>query len=397
MALIRFGVAPDHPEVKNCITTFNKVGSHERVEFIGNTRLGSDVSLSDLLSHYHAVLCTYGAARDRKLNIPGESRGKGVVSARDIVSLYNGVPDHDVSSLQTCLDTDTVAIVGVGNVALDVARLILAPVDTLRHTDVSETWLEMRSKSRVKKVVVLGRRGPLNVSFTIKELREMIKLPQVNTVIHPTDFDGVNNQLGSLERPRKRLTELLLKNVGNSVDVRNRSWELKLWRTPVQVLTDADDSVTGVECRDTRDADTTETVECGLLVKSVGYSSVCADLQLPWDDQRDLVTNEDGRVPSVPGLYVAGWLGTGPRGVIIDTMNTAFRVAGHLVTDINTPPGSTLPEKMGRAGLESKLGEATSWADWEKIDKEEILRGEKLGKARLKMDNVQEMLNIIRK
>ena len=170
--------------------------------FLGNTRLGQDVSLSALLANYHAVLCTYGAAEDRLLGIPGESLA-GVVSARDLVSLYNGAPDSNLSLAASSLDTDTVAVVGMGNVALDVARLILAPVDVLRKTDVSDTWLEMRANSRVKRVVVIGRRGPLNVSFTIKELREMIKLPAVQSVINPSDFEGVKEQLKSLERPRK--------------------------------------------------------------------------------------------------------------------------------------------------------------------------------------------------
>ena len=148
------------------------------------------------------MLCTYGAAEDRVLGIPGEFLA-GAVSARDLVSLYNGAPDSDLSPAASSLDTDTVAIMGMGNVALDVARPILAPVDVLRKTDVSDTWLEMRAKSRVKRVVVIGRRGPLNVSFTIKELREMIKLPAVQSVINPSDFEGVKEQLKSLERPRK--------------------------------------------------------------------------------------------------------------------------------------------------------------------------------------------------
>ena len=368
-----------------------QVGESSRVTFLGNTRLGQDVSLSALLANYHAVLCTYGAAEDRVLGIPGESLA-GVVSARDLVSLYNGAPDSDLSLSTSSLDTDTVAIVGMGNVALDVARLILAPVDVLRKTDVSDTWLEMRARSRVKRVVVIGRRGPLNVSFTIKELREMIKLSAVQSVINPSDFEGVQEQLKSLERPRKRLTELLLKTMKSDQGSQEQAWELKLWRSPVSVL--GEERVTGLELRNTRDSDVTERLECGLVVRSVGYSSVQADPQLPWDDTKRVISNEDGRARGCPGLYTAGWLGTGPRGVIIDTMNTAFRVAASLVSDLG---GQQLTERPGLEGLgEAVRVGATSWADWQSLDTEELRRGEAKDKARDKIVRVQEMMEVIR-
>ena len=323
--------------------------------------------------------------------IPGESRG-GVVSARDLVSLYNGSPDSDLSLAASSLDTDTVAIVGMGNVALDVARLILAPVDVLRKTDVSDTWLEMRAKSRVRRVVVIGRRGALNVSFTIKELREMIKLDSVQSVINPSDFEGVQEQLASLERPRKRLTELLLKTIKTGQVSKDQQWELKLWRSPVSVL--GDERVTGLELRDTRDRGVTERLECGLVVRSVGYSSVRADPQLPWDDTKRVISNEAGRARGCPGLYTAGWLGTGPRGVIIDTMNTAFRVAASLVTDLGS---QQLGQRPGLEGLDEAVREgATSWADWQRLDREEVRRGEVKGKLRDKIVSVQEMMEVIR-
>lgn len=385
--LVRYGVAPDHPEVKNCITTFNKVGSNDRVNFVGNTRLGQDVMLSDLLANYHAVLCTYGVDKDRSLNIPGESLS-GVLSARDLVSLYNGAPDSNTLH-STCLNTESVAIIGVGNVALDVARLILAPVDSLRKTDVSDTWLQMRSESRVKRVVIIGRRGPLNVSFTIKELREMIKLKHVNTIMNEADFNGVQEQLATLERPRKRLTELMLKSKSQGTYSEDQSWELKLWRTPNEIL--GKDSVTGLKICNTKDPSISEIVECGLVVRSVGYSSSQADPQLPWDSSKSVMANKDGRAG--PGLYTAGWLATGPRGVIIDTMNTAFKVAANIASDLN---GRNLEEKKGRISLEKKLVKSTSWEDWEKIDKEEVRRGEIVGKSREKIVSPQEMIKIIK-
>ena len=389
--LVRYGVAPDHPEVKNCISTFTKVGLQDRVEFLGNTALGRDVRLADLLENYHAVLCTYGASQDRVLGVPGENL-ENVVSARDLVSVYNGAPGSEGTKVN--LDTDTVAIIGVGNVALDVARMILAPVEELRKTDVTDAWLELRAASRVKRVVIIGRRGPLNVSFTIKELREMIKLPGVSTNLRPEDFEGIQAELSKLERPRKRLTELLLKSLQPppAEVATQQSWELRLWRSPVSVLGDEMGRVRGLELGDTRDPDLRETLECGTLVRSVGYISTCQDSDLPFHPERHLIPNTEGRVSQCPGLYTAGWLGTGPRGVIIDTMNTAFRVAANIVSDLKA---QNLPNKPGMTGLKASLENRTSWEDWKLLDEEEIRRGQLKGKLRDKIVSVEEMLEFI--
>ena len=388
--LVRYGVAPDHPEVKNCISSFTKVGLHERVEFLGNTALGREVGLAELLENYHAVLCTYGASKDRELGLPGENL-QNVISARDLVSVYNGAPGSEETKVN--LDTDTVAIIGVGNVALDVARMILAPVEDLRKTDVTDAWLELRAASRVKRVVVIGRRGPLNVSFTIKELREMIKLPGVATNLRAEDFAGVQSELGKLERPRKRLTELLLKSLQAPAKTdAQQAWELRLWRTPGSVLADEAGRVRGLELGDTRDPDLRETLQCGTVVRSVGYISTAEDPDLPFHPDRHLVPNTEGRVSQCPGLYTAGWLGTGPRGVIIDTMNTAFRVAANIVSDLKA---QNLTHKPGMAGLQASLENRTSWDDWKLLDEEEIRRGQLKGKLRDKIVSVEEMLEFI--
>ena len=388
--LVRYGVAPDHPEVKNCISTFTKVGLHERVEFLGNTALGREVRLAELLENYHAVLCTYGASLDRELGLPGESL-QNVISARDLVSVYNGAPGSSATKVN--LDTDTVAIIGVGNVALDVARMILAPLEELSKTDVTDAWLELRAASRVKRVVIIGRRGPLNVSFTIKELREMIKLPGVATNLRAEDFAGVQSELSKLERPRKRLTELLLKSLQPPAEVAApQSWELRLWRRPLALLGDETDRVAGLELGDPREPELREVLQCGTVVRSVGYMSRPQDPDLPFHPERHLVPNTEGRVSQCPGLYTAGWLGTGPRGVIIDTMNTAFRVAANIVADLKA---QNLPNKPGMAGLKASLENRTSWEDWKLLDEEEIRRGQLKGKLRDKIVSVEEMLEFI--
>jgi len=395
--LVRFGVAPDHPEVKNCISTFNKTVSNPAVTYYGNMCLGKDINLEDLRANYNSVLLTYGADENRTLGIPGEDL-ENVMAAKDVVSLYNGVPGYQ--DLKVNLDTDTVLVIGIGNVALDVVRMLLTPVDQLRKTDTTDAWLEQLVKSRVEKVVVAGRRGPLQVSFTIKELRELLKLDGVRTMVRKEDLVGVREALATVGRPRKRLTELLLK-AGEQQTMKKeagKEWQLKLFRSPLQFLSDDGQSskvssaVLGVNRAvgdQVEDTGEKEIINTGLVLRSIGYKSVSVDASLPFDTGRGIVPNVEGRVIGEEGLYVAGWLATGPRGVIIDTMNTAFRVASLMAEDLKS---KALPEVEGREGLQLHQSKNVSWEDWEKIDTEESKRGEAVGKPREKIWTVEEML-----
>jgi len=406
--LVRYGVAPDHHEVKNCITTFTKTALSSNVNFIGNTALGRDVSLDKLESNYHAVLLTYGTEEDRLLGVEGEQLDN-VIPARDLVSHYNGLPGYQDMFIN--LDTDTVMIVGVGNVALDVARMILTPIDKLRQTDVTEAWLEQRVSSRVKRVVLVGRRGPLEVSFTIKELRELIKLDTARPIFSKDDYDGIREHVATLDRPRKRLTELLLKTALDNQDKKTQQrwdqasmeWQLKLFRSPLRFLagidgTSVNSAVLGVNRSDGKGGvepvGREEILDCGLVLRSVGFKSVRADSGLPFDERRGVVPNKNGRVEGRPGLYAAGWVGTGPRGVIIDTMNMAFKVGSVIVEDIKS---LDMEEKLGRIGMGECLEMSTSWEDWIKIDMEESRRGEERGKPREKIFKIDEMLDIVRR
>jgi len=403
--LVRFGVAPDHPDVKNCISTFTKTAELPNVNFFGNTGLGSDISLDELRSCYNSVLLTYGAEEDRELGIPGEHL-RHVTAARSVVSMYNGLPGYQ--DLDVNLDTDTVVVVGIGNVAVDIARMILTPVDILRKYDTTECWLEKLVESRVKRVVLVGRRGPLNVSFTIKELRELVKLEGTRPVLHTEQYLPIKDIVPTLQRPRKRLIELLVKTALDPADkktkarwdVAEKEWELKLFRSPVEFIAGSDgESVAGVQLavnapageESVQQTDQTETIETGLVLRSIGYKSVQAEANLPFDAKKGVVPNEGGRVE--PGLYTAGWLATGPRGVIIDTMNTAFKVGANIVEDLSS---SATNEKPGRAGM-GALASSTSWSDWETLDRLEEQEGHKTGKLREKILSVPEMLQVLGK
>ncbi|KAM6050557.1 NADPH:adrenodoxin oxidoreductase, mitochondrial isoform 2-T2 [Chlamydotis macqueenii] len=324
--LVRFGVAPDHPEVKNVINTFTQTARSERCAYYGNVTVGRDVTVTELRQAYHAVVLSYGAEDNRVLGIPGENL-PGVYSARAFVGWYNGLPEN--RDLKPDLSCETAVILGHGNVALDIARILLSPLRLLRKTDITDSSLAALACSKVKRVWLVGRRGPLQVAFTIKELREMINLPGTRPVLNPADFTGLENAVKDAPRPRKRLTELMIKTAlekpaektvaraGATQGAPPREWGLKFQRSPQEVLPTAD----GRRARGVRVALTrlegsgdsakavptgdVEELECGLVLSSIGYQSLPLDSAVPFDTQRGVIPNSSGRVEGVPGLLSA--------------------------------------------------------------------------------------------
>lgn len=406
--LVRFGVAPDHPEVKNVIHTFTKTAEQKNVRFLGNINLGTDVSVKELQNAYHSVLLTYGADENRRLNIPGENLDN-VLSARNVVGWYNGTPWD--KNLKIDLSGDTAAIIGQGNVAMDVARILLTPIDELKSTDITQYALEQIAASRIKKVHLIGRRGPLQAAFTIKELREMLKLNGLNTSFNRDDFFGIDKLVHSLPRPKKRITELML----NSIDVKKpgatKDFVLNFLRSPVEFLPKAGQSERSqVGCvklaiNILRGEDYTkevaiatsqiEALDCDLAITSIGYKSVQADNEIPFDQKKGVVINSNYKV--VDNFYASGWLATGPTGVILTTMSNAFATADVMMKEINSAIDK-LPLKPGFEVIEHALKarnvQMVTWKDWEKIDEYEQQEGKKVGKPREKIVDIQEMLKI---
>ncbi|XP_033923253.1 NADPH:adrenodoxin oxidoreductase, mitochondrial isoform X2 [Melopsittacus undulatus] len=412
--LVRFGVAPDHPEVKNVINTFTQTARSGRCAYHGNVTIGRDVTVAELQQAYHAVVLSYGAEDNRVLGIPGENLS-GVHSARAFVGWYNGLPENQ--DLNPDLSCETALILGHGNVALDIARILLSPLQLLRKTDITDGSLAALACSKVKRVWLVGRRGPLQVAFTIKELREMINLPGARPVLNPADFTGLEDAVKDAPRPRKRLTELMIKTALEKPlekpleTVSPREWGLKFQRSPQEVLPTADGSrARGVRMALTRlegSGDSAkaiptgdmEELECGLVVSSIGYRSLPLDPAVPFDTQRGIIPNSSGRVEGVPGLYCSGWVKRGPTGVIITTMNDSFDTAQSVLEDLQ---GGVLDVSTSREGfgamesiLRSRGVRPVSFSDWEKIDAAEVARGKAAGKPREKIVDLQEMLRII--
>jgi adrenodoxin-NADP+ reductase len=415
--LVRYGVAPDHPDVKNVETTFTKVAHDDRVRFVGNVAVGQDVKVAELRQAYDAVVLSYGAGKDRILDIPGEN-SDNVLSARNFVGFYNGLPED--KDLTISLDCEEAVIVGLGNVAIDVARVLTTPVDQLRGTDITEAALDKLSKSRIKRVYLVGRRGPLQVAFTIKELREMLHIQGCQPCFDQNDFVGMSNDLiQNLKRPRKRLTELLFKAISEAptqkqLDIRGanpeKEWHLKLLRSPLEIHSDHNNSVASMtlginqlvgnemtESQVVKAKGTSERIDCGLVLRSIGYQSVRVEDGIPYDEKKGIVPNVDGKVET--GLYCSGWLATGPRGVIADTMNEAFKVGQTITNDLKE-----LQEASAKKGFSviadlfrQRNVRPVNFGDWEKIDAKEKALGETSGKPREKFTDVNDMISHLEK
>ncbi|CBX99075.1 hypothetical protein LEMA_P083140.1 [Plenodomus lingam JN3] len=349
--LVRFGVAPDHPEVKNCQDTFEEVAQSPRFNYIGNVRVGPDVELTQMRPHYDAMLFSYGASEDRKLGIPGEDL-PGVYSAREFVGWYNGLPEFQ--GLEPNLTAGEQAVViGQGNVALDVARILLSPVDKLARTDIAEQAIQTLSESKVRSVRIVGRRGPLQVAFTAKEARELMHIPSV--AFEPIDRSFYPRDM-KLPRVQKRIGDILLKGSDATLQETPRSWALEFLKAP-KVMHSTSNHLSSIAFTKQQFAidpmdpaarviptDEEAMMDASLAFRSVGYKSTAlpglSDIGVPFDNKMGIIPNDIyGRIISpslgpgeltaghVPGLYCAGWVKRGPTGVIASTMQDAFTSA----------------------------------------------------------------------
>ncbi|RMZ70060.1 hypothetical protein GMOD_00000105 [Pyrenophora seminiperda CCB06] len=431
--LVRYGVAPDHPEVKNCQDTFEEAAQSPRFNYVGNVKVGHDIELAKMKPHYDAILFSYGASEDKQLGIPGEDL-PGVYSARSFVAWYNGLPQFQ--DLDPNLQAGEQAVViGQGNVALDVARILLTPVDVLRKTDMAEQAIQTLSESKVRSVRVVGRRGPIQAAFTVKEARELMNLPSV--AFEPIDRTLYPTDIKKLPRVQKRIAEVLLKGSKTDIQEASRKWTLDFMRAPKSMHANAGrlSSLTFTKQQFVPDGDpfsqttrvmpTNEetSLEASLAFRSVGYKSTAlpglSDIGVPFDEKLGIIPNDMyGRIitPSagpgnltaghVSGLYCAGWVKRGPTGVIASTMQDAFASADVIAQDwdanvpfLNDKSGDNQSSGLGWHGIkeevERKGVRPLSWSDWKKIDEAERARGKAKGKEREKFQSVEDMLRIV--
>ncbi|XP_078439443.1 pyridine nucleotide-disulfide oxidoreductase family protein [Wolffia australiana] len=416
--LVRTGVAPDHQETKIVINQFSRTASNERCSFFGNLSLGRDISLSELRDIYDIVVLAYGAESDRTLNIPGEDL-PNIHSAREFVWWYNGHPDCSNMS-PNIQSTDTAIILGQGNVALDIARILLRPTRELETTDMADYALEALHRSSIRKVLLIGRRGPAQAACTAKELREILSIKDLRVHIKKRDLltSSADEEELNNDRRQRRVYELLAKASSSLHSVTSTQKELHFifFRKPHQFLPSFDNRVRGVSFEKTclaKDFESGkrfavgtgqfEELDAGLVLKSIGYKSVSVP-GLAFDKQRGVVPNIKGRVVKANsdqtvlenGLYVVGWLKRGPTGIIATNLYCAEETVESVLEDLEK--GTERKRKQGRPGLvellESRDIQYVTFMGWEKIDMKEKAEGIRRNRPRIKITEWGELLRV---
>jgi ferredoxin--NADP+ reductase len=367
--LVRYGVAPDHKSIKSIATYLRKVLESPGVNFLGGVHLGSDVTRSELLAAYDAVVYATGAMRDRRLGIPGEDL-PGSVAATDFVNWYCGHPD--IAPDAFTLDAESVAVIGVGNVAVDVARILARDPFELRETDIPAPVLDALHASKVREVHMIGRRGPAHAKFTTKELRELGELPGVDVVVEPGEldlnaFDSSGEGASLVETDRRVRGNLVaMRPWAASAAGAGRRLTLRFWLRPVEIH--GSERARSITLERTRLSESgrlvgtgdMETLDAQLVLRSVGYQSVPLS-GVPFDEGSCTVPNSGGRVLGpdgsispgeavLPGEYVAGWLKRGPTGVIGTNKSDAAETVRALLQDLADGPGPD-DAPLPRAGL----------------------------------------------
>lgn len=388
--LIRYGVAPDHHKIKNVARALQPALEHSAVRFLGGVELGRDITREELRSCYDAVIYSTGAAVDRRLGIPGEDL-PGSCSSTEFVNWYSGHPD---AAQPLSLDIDAVAVIGVGNVAVDVARVLAVPVEHLVATDVPTDVLEVLRASRVKTVHLIGRRGPEHGKFTTKELRELGELDGVTAV---ADTEDMPEDADDRERRVAANLVVLQSWVGKVPAENDATLHVQFWRRPIEIV--GDDKVTAIRLRDNRPDASDDIIELPVqaVIRAVGYRSVALP-GLPFDEDNAVVANDGvGRVIDTdgtpyPGEYVAGWIKRGPTGVIGTNKSDAAETVRALVADLEA--GSLTPGATTRTideVLAAHAVAAVTYTGWRAIDDEELARGTASGRPRVKVNTWDEL------
>ncbi|MBZ2198006.1 FAD-dependent oxidoreductase [Ruania sp. N2-46] len=409
--LVRYGVAPDHPRIKAIIVALYKVLQRGDIRLIGNVDFGADVDLAELREYYDAIIFSTGAIKDADLPIPGVELD-GSYGAADFVSWYDGHPDVPRT---WPLEAEKVAVLGVGNVALDVARILAKHVEDLMPTEVPDNVVEGLRASPVTDVHVFGRRGPAQVKFTPLELRELGHVPDVDIVVYPEDFDfddGSEEAIRSSNQTKqvvKTLTDWTLRE--ESELTASRRIHLHFLHRPAEIL-GADGKVTGIRTERTEltgDGSVRGTGEFAefdvqAVYRAVGYfGSPLAGL--PFDEVAGVIPNDGGRVLDnhgrhIPGTYATGWIKRGPVGLIGHTKSDANETIRHLVDDVAAGAVPSAPKRDPRAILDRLEADGvpfTTWQGWELLDAYERSLGEGQGRERIKVVPREHMTEISRR
>ncbi len=409
--LVRGGVAPDHQNIKNVTRVYHKIASRPGFRFFGNVCFGPDMTRADLQRHYHQIFYATGAQTDRSLGIPGEDL-HGSHSATEFVAWYNGHPDY--RHLEFDLSAKSVAVIGVGNVAIDVARILCRTPAELSTTDIADHALERLRESQVREVHVLGRRGPLQAAFTPPEVKELGTLEGADAIVRPEEaaLDPLSEEaLASAGRGTRRNVEIVQGFAERSPSGKPKGLHIRFLVSPTEIIGDEAGRVSAIRVVHNelhrsengrlrpRATDRFETIPAGLIFRSVGYQGVPL-VDVPFDEAWNVIPNEQGRVVDpatrkhVTGEYAGGWIKRGPSGVIgtnkADSVETATCMLEDVRNGILLCPEAPSAEEAERM-IRTRCRNYFSYEDWVRLDELETARGKESGRPRVKFTSVDAM------
>lgn len=410
--LVRYGVAPDHPKIKSVTKIFDRVADNPGFRFFGYVEFGKDVSIDELRDYYHQILFTVGAQTDRHLKIPGIDLA-GSHSATEFVAWYNGHPDF--RHLEFDLSQERVAVIGIGNVALDVARILSRSVSELAKTDIADYALEALRHSKVKEVFVLGRRGPAQAKFTTLELKELGEMEEADICILPEEAELDDLSKASLvkaDRGTVRNVELIQEYAAREPTGKKRKLTMRFLVSPVELISDGSGQVTSMrlvhnelyatEAGTLRPRSTSqfEELPVGLVFRSIGYRGIPLP-NIPFNEDWGVILNKEGRVLNpetnrpLVGEYAAGWIKRGPTGVIGTNKPDAVETVEQMLADLAV--GNILdPTKPSadqvEAFIKKRQPEFFTYQDWKRLDELEVEMGQAQGRPRIKLTRIDDMI-----
>lgn len=413
--LVRGGVAPDHQKIKSVTRVYEKIATRPNFRFFGNVEFGRDLRMNDIRQHYHAIIFAVGAQTDKPLGIPGEDL-PGSHAATEFVAWYNAHPDYRDREFD--LSVDSVAVIGVGNVAMDVVRILARTVDELRETDIADYALDALAHSQVKNIYILGRRGPAQAAFTNPEVKELGEMADADVFVPPEDVMLDEHSRAFIEsgadRTAVRNVEILTEFANRPPQGKSRRIVMRFLVSPVEIIgTDRVEAIKIVRNElyltesgslRPRPTDQYETIPVELVFRSVGYRGVPME-DVPFYDRWGTIPNDKGRVlteheggQQVIGQYVVGWIKRGPSGVIGTNKPDSVETVEMLLQDVQAGNLFT-PDAAQRDVINNLLRgrgvRYVTFEDWQLLDQLEQQRGQAVNRPRLKFSRVQDMLDAL--